>query len=90
MLTRLGELRLNELHRYREDLGFALSVLASRQRLKKVNVKELVLLDDASDILVKQIKPNFKLLGPKFGRDMKLISNRIQSFTKEDISFPFP
>jgi isoleucyl-tRNA synthetase len=51
----------------------------------EVNVKEIELLDDASGILVKQIKPNFKTLGPKFGRDMKSISNAIQNFSQEDI-----
>lgn len=34
----------------------------------EVNVKEIELLDDASGILVKQIKPNFKTLGPKYGK----------------------
>ena len=52
----------------------------------EVNVKEIELLDDASDILVKQIKPNFKVLGPKYGRDMKLIANAVREFTQEDIS----
>ena len=51
----------------------------------EVNVKEIELLSDASGILVKQIKPNFKTLGPKFGRDMKAISNAIQNFSQEDI-----
>ncbi|MBT8185584.1 MAG: isoleucine--tRNA ligase, partial [Eudoraea sp.] len=51
----------------------------------EVNVKEIDLLDDASGILVKQIKPNFKLLGPRFGRDMKLISKAIAKFKQEDI-----
>jgi isoleucyl-tRNA synthetase len=51
----------------------------------EVNVKEIELLDDASGILVKQIKPNFKTLGPKFGRDMKSISNAIQNFSQDDI-----
>ena len=51
----------------------------------EVNVKELELIDDASGILVKQIKPNFKVLGPRFGKDMKLISQKISSFTSEDI-----
>lgn len=54
--------------------------------LAEVNVKELVLLDDASGILVKQIKPNFKTLGPRFGKDMGLISKEIQSFTPIQIS----
>ncbi len=51
----------------------------------EVNVKEIELLDDASGILVKQIKPNFKNLGPRFGKDMKLIANKIQSFDQETI-----
>ncbi|WP_298319765.1 isoleucine--tRNA ligase [uncultured Aquimarina sp.] len=51
----------------------------------EVNVKEIELLDDASGILVKQIKPNFKNLGPRFGKDMKLIASKIQSFDQESI-----
>ena len=51
----------------------------------EVNVKEIELLEDASDILVKQIKPNFKVLGPRFGKDMKLIANAISSFSPDDI-----
>ncbi|MFN4197950.1 MAG: isoleucine--tRNA ligase [Flavobacterium sp.] len=52
----------------------------------EVNVKEIELLEDTSGVLVKQIKPNFKTLGPKFGKDMGLISKAIQSFTQEDIA----
>jgi isoleucyl-tRNA synthetase len=52
----------------------------------EVNVKEIVLLDDASGILVKQIKPNFKTLGPRFGKDMSLISKEIQNFTPNQIT----
>ena len=52
----------------------------------EVNVKEIELLDDASGVLVKQIKPNFKALGPRFGKDMGLISKAIQSFTPEQIN----
>ena len=52
---------------------------------QEVNIKDIELLEDASDILVKQIKPNFKALGPRFGKDMKLISSKINSFTAEDI-----
>ncbi|MGL2965576.1 isoleucine--tRNA ligase [Flavobacterium sp. XGLA_31] len=52
----------------------------------EVNVKEVVLLDDASGVLVKQIKPNFKALGPRFGKDMGLISKEIQGFTPEQIN----
>jgi len=61
-------------------------ILAVSELIKsEVNVKEIELLDDASGVLVKQIKPNFKTLGPKFGRDMKLIAAKIQQFTQEDI-----
>ncbi|HUH51528.1 MAG TPA: isoleucine--tRNA ligase [Flavobacterium sp.] len=52
----------------------------------EVNVKEIELLDDASGVLVKQIKPNFKALGPRFGKDMGLISKAIQNFTPEQIN----
>jgi isoleucyl-tRNA synthetase len=52
----------------------------------EVNVKEIVLLDDASGVLVKQIKPNFKALGPRFGKDMGLISKEIQGFSAEQIN----
>ncbi|WP_338377582.1 isoleucine--tRNA ligase [uncultured Flavobacterium sp.] len=51
----------------------------------EVNVKEILLLDDASGVLVKQIKPNFKALGPRFGKDMGLIAKQIQNFTAENI-----
>ncbi|MBP6072721.1 MAG: isoleucine--tRNA ligase [Flavobacterium sp.] len=52
----------------------------------EVNVKEIQLLDDASGVLVKQIKPNFKTLGPRFGKDMGLISKEIQSFSADQIN----
>ena len=54
--------------------------------MAEVNVKEIELLDDASGVLVKQIKPNFKTLGPRFGKDMGLISKEIQSFGQEEIA----
>lgn len=52
----------------------------------EVNVKEIELLDDASGVLVKQIKPNFKALGPRFGKDMGLISKEIQGFSADQIN----
>ncbi|NRB60666.1 MAG: isoleucine--tRNA ligase [Winogradskyella sp.] len=51
----------------------------------EVNVKEIELLEDASDILIKQIKPNFKVLGPKFGKDMKAIAGAVNQFSADDI-----
>ncbi|MGY5845852.1 isoleucine--tRNA ligase [Salegentibacter sp. HM20] len=62
-------------------------ILAVQDLIKsEVNVKELELIDDASGILVKQIKPNFKVLGPRFGKDMKLIVSKINSFNATDIA----
>ena len=63
------------------------SILAVSDLIKsEVNVKEIELLEDgASDILVKQIKPNFKALGPKFGKDMKQVAVTINNFTQDDI-----
>ncbi|MFP9116617.1 isoleucine--tRNA ligase [Flavobacterium sp. RNTU_13] len=52
----------------------------------EVNVKEIQLLDDASGVLVKQVKPNFKALGPKVGKDMNLVSKEIQGFSQEQIA----
>ena len=62
-------------------------ILAVANLIKhEVNIKEIELLEDASDILIKQIKPNFKALGPKFGKDMRFIASEVQKFTQEDIS----
>ncbi len=61
-------------------------ILAVSDLIKhEVNIKDIELLEDASDILVKQIKPNFKSLGPRFGKDMKLIASKVSGFTSEDI-----
>jgi len=62
-------------------------ILAVANLIKhEVNVKEIELLEDASGILVKQIKPNFKTLGPKFGKDMKAIATAVQAFGQEEIA----
>ncbi len=54
--------------------------------LSEVNVKELQLLTDNEGIFVKKVKPNFKLLGKRFGKLMKDVSNLIASWTQEDIA----
>ena len=54
--------------------------------LSEVNVKELEYLEDTSGILVKTIKPNFKQLGPKFGKNMKLVANWVNNLGQEDIA----
>ena len=61
-------------------------VLAVADLIKsEVNVKSVEVLEDASGILVKQIKPNFKVLGPRFGADMKAVAQAVNSFSAEDI-----
>ncbi len=90
-------LRKKEMIKVRQPLQkIMIPILDEQQRLEieavsdlikaEVNVKEIELLDDASGILVKQIKPNFKALGPRFGKDMGLIAKEIQSFSAEQIS----
>ena len=52
----------------------------------EINVKEIEFLGEDSAVLTKQIKPNFKTLGPKFGKDMKLIAAKIAQFSADNIS----
>ena len=52
----------------------------------EVNVKQIEFMDDASDILVKKIKPNFRKLGKEHGPRMKEISGAIAKFEQSDIS----
>ncbi|MBN2682620.1 MAG: isoleucine--tRNA ligase [Bacteroidales bacterium] len=54
--------------------------------LSEVNVKEIEYLEDTAGILVKKIKPDFKKLGPKYGKLMKQVSEAIVSFSQEDIN----
>ncbi len=62
-------------------------ILAVSNLIKhEVNIKDIELLEEASAILVKQIKPNFKTLGPRFGKDMKAIASEVINFTSEDIN----
>jgi isoleucyl-tRNA synthetase len=53
--------------------------------LSEVNVKEIEYLSEGSGILVKKIKPNFKTLGPKYGKLMKQIAAAIAGFNQEEI-----
>jgi isoleucyl-tRNA synthetase len=89
-------LRKKEMIKVRQPLQkVMIPVLDENQRLEieavsdlikaEVNVKEILLLDDASGVLVKQIKPNFKALGPRFGKDMGLIASNIKDFSAEEI-----
>ncbi len=54
--------------------------------LSEVNVKDIEYLTDVSGILVKKVKPNFKTLGPKYGKMMKQIAAAINQFDQEDIT----
>ena len=61
-------------------------ILAISDLIKhEVNIKEIELLEDVSDILVKQIKPNFKVLGPRFGKDMRFVSTAVQNLDADAI-----
>ena len=53
--------------------------------LNEVNVKELTFVDNAAGILVKRIKPDFKKLGPRYGKVMKQLAAAIQAMTQENI-----
>jgi isoleucyl-tRNA synthetase len=62
-------------------------ILAVQDLIKhEVNVKEIKLISEDSGILVKQIKPDFKKLGPRFGADMKAVAAAIGQFGPEQIS----
>ncbi len=53
--------------------------------LSELNIKDIEFINPDSKILIKKIKPNFKSLGPKYGKNMKLIANSVNNFTIEDI-----
>src|SRR5690554_5439594 len=62
-------------------------ILAVSDLIKsEVNVKEIELIDEGSGILVKQIKPDFKVLGPRFGKDMKAVAAAISKFDQQQIA----
>ncbi len=64
-------------------------ILAVSELIKQeVNVKELQLInaEQASHLIVKQIKPNFKSLGQRLGKDMKTVAGEITNMTSEQIS----
>ena len=54
--------------------------------LDEVNIKELIVLDDDSEIVNKSAKANFKSIGPKFGKKVKAVAEAIKAFGKEEIS----
>ena len=54
--------------------------------LGEVNVKEVEYIRDTTGIITKRIKPNFKTLGPKYGKQMKAIAAAVAAFAQEDIA----
>lgn len=61
-------------------------ILSIKNQLKsEINIKEVEILDDSSGILVKEIKPNFKVLGPRFGKSLKFISEKISQMSSKEI-----
>ncbi len=69
------------------DETFAVNILHVKELiLAEVNVKELEILGHDNDVLVKSIKPNFKTIGPKYGKQMKSIAALVKEFSADDIS----
>ncbi len=54
--------------------------------LTEVNVKEVEYLEDTTGVIKKKIKPNFKTLGPKYGKLMKQIASAVNQFNQANIS----
>ena len=54
--------------------------------LSEVNVREVEYISDSSEIISKKIKPNFKTLGPKYGKLMKQIAGAISGFDQKAIA----
>jgi isoleucyl-tRNA synthetase len=53
--------------------------------LTEVNIKEIELLDKTNNVLVKKVKPDFKALGKKLGKNMKLVATKISEFSQDEI-----
>ena len=54
--------------------------------MNEVNVKQIELISDTTGVITKRIKPNFKTLGPKYGKYMKQIAALVAGFTQEQIA----
>jgi len=54
--------------------------------LTEVNVKEVEYLEDTTGLIKKKIKPNFKTLGPKYGKLMKMIAAAVNQLNQEQVS----
>jgi isoleucyl-tRNA synthetase len=54
--------------------------------LSEVNVKSLEYVRDSAGVLVKRVKPNFKSLGPRYGKLMKQIASAVAALDQKDIA----
>ena len=54
--------------------------------LSEVNVKRLEFIEDTTGVITKRIKPNFKTLGPRYGKQMKRIAASVAAFSQADIA----
>jgi isoleucyl-tRNA synthetase len=54
--------------------------------ISEVNVKSIEYIDDASGVLVKNIKPNFRKLGQHFGPKMKAVTQIINQWGQKEIA----
>ena len=54
--------------------------------LSETNIKEIEYITDTTGIISKKIKPNFKALGPKVGKDMKIVAEALNTLSQQDIS----
>ena len=70
---------------YRNDLEKESLTDISEFIKSEINVKNVELVGDSSKILVKKAKPNYKLLGPKFGKDLKIVSSIINNLKSAEI-----
>ncbi|HEY0668602.1 MAG TPA: isoleucine--tRNA ligase [Sphingobacteriaceae bacterium] len=53
--------------------------------LSETNIKDIEYINDTSGIITKKVKPNFKALGPKAGKNMKLVADAITALSQEEI-----
>lgn len=54
--------------------------------LSETNIKEISYITDAAGFIKKKVKPNFKALGAKVGKDMKLVTEVINNMSQEDLA----
>jgi len=54
--------------------------------LSEVNVKELTFIYDSDGVIKKRLKPDFKKLGPKYGKDMKAVAEAVLQLNADDIA----